>query len=364
MRSLVRMLLALVGFTLAAATGLWLQFRFHSLAWQVLTVALGLLALGTVGFLLVQRQSSEATRLPAGAIWRLLAFGIGLLALSCAASGTWLAYQRAQGIVHPARTRPWRTPASVGIRNYQEVSFLSADGLRLRGWYIPPRNGAVVIFVHGLGSNRGQLLDDARMLYDHGYGSLLYDSRNSGESEGEVTTLGLQEMNDVDGAVEFVLAQPGGEATRIGLFGHSMGGATVILAGARNGRVGVVIAASAYTAVEDNIGSGLRHLTGLPAFPFAPLVVFFGEREVGMEIAQVRPVDVIGSISPRAVLVVHGAKDEVIPVSNAYELYAAAGEPRDLYILGSGGHADLLQADPEDYERRIIGFLEHHLLGR
>ncbi len=364
MGPLARLRLLSMGFAFAAAIGLWLQFRLHSFAWQVLTVALGLLALGTVGYLLLQCQSSEATRLSTTGVWRLLAFGIVLLVLSVGASGTWLAYRRAHGIVHPARTMPWRTPASLGMNDYREVTFFSADGLRLRGWYIAPRNGAVVMFIHGLGSNRGQLLDDARMLYDHGYGCLLYDSRNSGESEGEVTTLGLQEVNDVDGAVEFVLAQPGGEAARIGLFGHSMGGATAILAGARNERVGAVIAASAYTALEDNIGSGLRHLTGLPAFPFAPLVVFFGEQEVGMEIAQVRPVDVIGSISPRAVLLVHGAKDEVVPVSNAYQLYAAAGEPRDLYVVGDGGHADLLQADTENYERRVVGFLERYLVGR
>lgn len=360
----MRVILLSVSLALAAGIGLWLLSRFYSLPLQILTGGLGLLAFGIAAYALAKRQASETTKLPARGIWHLVFFGIVLSALACAAVGTWLAYRRAHDIVHPARIPADRTPASAGMHEYREVRFATADGLTLRGWYIPPRNGAVVIFVHGLGSNRGQLLDDAGILYAHGYGALLYDSRNSGASEGETTTFGLQETYDVDAAVQFVLAQPGVEAGRIGLLGHSMGGATVILAGARNEQVNAVIAQSTYTSLEDTIRASLRQMTGLPAFPFAPLVVFFGERETGIEIEQVRPVDAIGSISPRAVLVVHGAVDELVPVSHAYQLYAAAGEPREMYIIANAGHGGLSQADPEEYERRIVGFLQRYLLRR
>ena len=362
-RAQLKSLLLSVLFASIAGVGLWLEARLHFTLLRVLTVSFGILAVGTVIYALWKRQTSPATRLSSKAFRRLWVCGFTLLALTFVALGTKLAHDRAYGLVHPGRSLAERTLESVGISKYQVVSFPSADGLTLHGWYVPPRNGAVMIFVHGLGGNRSELLDDARLLAEHGYGALLFDLRNSGESEGQITTLGLQEVNDVEGAVEFVRAQPGVDPDRMGLFGHSMGGATVILAGARNPQVTVVVAQSAYTSIEDNISDSLRQLIGLPPFPFAPLVVFFGEREAGVNMGQVRPVDEIASLSPRPVLLVHGAQDEVVPVTNAYDLYAAAREPKEIYVIANAGHAGLPQAEPEEYERRIVGFLDETWIG-
>jgi len=357
------LLLLSVMLTLATGLGLWLESRLPSTLLRAGTVIMGLLASGVVAYAFWKRQASESTRLSAGSIWKLALFGGVMLLLTSGGVGTRLAYQRAYDIVHPARNIATRMPESVGITNYRTVSFVAPDGVRLRGWYAPPGNGAVIILVHGLGANRAQLLDDAGILYAHGYGVLLYDSRNCGESEGTLTTLGLQEVNDVEGAVAFILAESEEEKPRIGLLGHSMGGATVLMAGARNERVRAVIAQSTYTSLEENIGSSLQQLTGLPPFPFAPLVVYFGEQQSGMEIGQVKPIEVIGELSPRAVLLVHGALDELVAVSNVHALYAAAGEPRELYVIANAGHGGLPQAGAEEYERRVVGFLEQNLLG-
>jgi fermentation-respiration switch protein FrsA (DUF1100 family) len=126
--------------------------------------------------------------------------------------------------------------------------------------------------------------------------------------------------------------------------------------------VRAVVAQSAYTSLEDNIADSFQRFTGLPPFPFAPLVVFFGEREAGGNIAQVRPMDAIASLSPRPVLLVHGARDELVPVSNAYALYAAAREPKEIYVIADAEHLGLAQVEPEEYERRVIGFLDEYLL--
>ena len=126
--------------------------------------------------------------------------------------------------------------------------------------------------------------------------------------------------------------------------------------------VKAVIAQSTFTSVEDNISDSFKALTGLPPFPFAPLVVWFGEREAGVDISQVSPLDEIEAISPRAVLIVHGELDELIPVENAHRLYAAAGEPKELYVIANAGHSELPQAQPEEYRKRIVGFFDRHLL--
>ncbi|MFQ6101606.1 MAG: alpha/beta hydrolase [Anaerolineae bacterium] len=310
----------------------------------------------------------RTSRRPPGYWRRLFLFGLSALLLGLALSvvfgGLWLAHERALGLVRPGRTLPQRTPADVGITHWRDVSFESQDGLMLSGWYVATENGATVILVHGLGSNREELLDEAALLVAEGYGVLLFDLRSSGASEGDLTTLGYLEVLDVGGALAFVLAQPESDAERVGLLGHSMGGATAILAAARYPQVRAVVAESAYTSVEDNVSDSVEALTGLPAFPFAPFVVWFGERETGLDIKQVSPIEAIGILSPRPILLVHGELDAAISVENGRRLYAAAGEPKELYVIPNAGHGGFLQAQPEEYPRRVVGFFDRYLLHR
>jgi uncharacterized protein len=350
--------------TVVAGIGLWLESQVRSPFLQTIVGVLCLAAFGTAASALIRRLSADERRLSVRALWKFALSSTLIFMLVLGGSGTWLAYSRASDIVRPARVQATRTPQAAGITDYQEVSFASTDGLTLRGWYIPTQNGAVVIFVHGLGSNRGMFWDDVGILHRHGYGMLLFDLRNSGESDGEITTMGLQESRDVDGAVAFALSQPGVDADKVAVFGHSMGGATAILAAARNPAISAVIAQSAYTSLEDNISASIRQLTGLPAFPFAPLVVFFGEQQSGMQIRQVRPVDDIGAISPRPVLLVHGAQDKLVQVSNVYKLYEAAAQPKEIFVIENAGHGGFLQASPDEYEQRIINFLQWSLFER
>lgn len=347
---------------LVAALSVWLALRFNSniLAWA--SVVSGAGAAASVVAALRRRQASAS--FPRAGWLRLIAFAAAGILSAAVITGVWLAYNRAYVLVHPGRAPITRTPADAGMADYQPVSFESPDGLALKGWYVPTKNGAVVILVHGLGGTRTELLDDGALLAARGYGILAFDLRNSGESEGVVTTFGWMEVGDVRAAVDFVAAQPGVDGGRIGLMGHSMGGATAIMAAARIPEIKAVIAESAYTSIEDNIENGVEKLTGLPPFPFAPLVVFFGEREAGIDMAQVSPVTDIPTISPRPILLVHGALDETIPVSNSYALFDAAREPKELYVIENAGHGMLPQTGGEEYVKWVVGFFDRYLLKR
>jgi len=297
--------------------------------------------------------------------WRNLAlFTITLLLLIAIILGTYLAHSRAMLLVYPGRTQPLRTPSDVGLDPWHEVSFPSTDGLLLSAWYIPVKDEEptpALIYVHGLGSNREGLLDQAKLLYDHGYSALLLDLRNHGHSEGTLSTMGYQEIMDVEGAIDFLLDQPEIDKERIGLVGHSLCAGVVIRAAARFPVLKATVAESAFTSLEDNIKEGVRQLTGLPPFPFAPLVIFFGELETGLDIHQLRPIDDLAQISPRAIMFIHGKNDPVVVVSNSQNLFNAAQEPKALYIVDDASHGGLMEADPEEFERQIVRFLDTHL---
>ena len=105
--------------------------------------------------------------------------------------------------------QPTRVPVTAADRAhalqrlgpFEDVQFTTADGVTLRGWYKPARNGAAVIFVHGGGNNRLWFLPEAAALVRSGFGVLLFDSRANGESAGALQSWGDHEPADARAAL-------------------------------------------------------------------------------------------------------------------------------------------------------------------
>lgn len=271
----------------------------------------------------------------------------------------------AHNYTHPARYPVGGSPADLGL-TYEAVTFPSADGLSLAGWFIfaaeGQENGAAIILCHGYGGNRIGPLPEAAILTRHGYSALLFDFRGHGESDGDLVTLGYDEVQDVRGAVAYLLARPDVAPNRIGVLGHSMGGATVIRAAAQIPEIRAVVTEGAYASLADTIANDFTNLTGLPKFPFAPLMVALGERQSDLDIKGVQPVDDIACISPRPVLLIHGLADTVIPPGNARRLYRAATEPKSLWQPEGVSHAASARQRPVEFEARVIAFFDEALL--
>ncbi len=274
------------------------------------------------------------------------------------------AYQAAMDTVHPPRLAPEPRPEAFGLA-YENVSFETDDDVTLQGWFIPPGGPerAALIVNPGHGDHRGQAITATAMLANHGYGVLTFDWRAVGESGGEFATVGLDEAEDVAAAVDWLAARPDVDPARIGALSRSAGAAAVIRAAADDPRLAAVVAETTFSSLQDMMNTGVEAKTGLPAFPFAPLIVYFSERETGREIAQNRPVDVIGRIAPRPVLIIRGGQDIWVPADNADKLFAAAGEPKELWDAPNAEHAVVQDAYPAEYERRIAGFFDRYLKG-
>ena len=80
---------------------------------------------------------------------------------------------------------------------------------------------------------------------------------------------------------------------------------------------------------------------------------------VGADVTKARPLDAIARISPRPILLIHSADDEnaTTPLEGAQKLFAAAGDPKELWVAPRGGHVGAINAFPDEYRARVVAFL-------
>jgi fermentation-respiration switch protein FrsA (DUF1100 family) len=259
-----------------------------------------------------------------------------------------------------------RTGPTIGVAGIpvQEVHFAATDGVRLAGWLaLASPTAPTIILVHGFKGSRASMLPWARLLYANGYNVLLYDSRGCGESEGWSIALGAREPEDVVGAVHYLQARPDLKLKRFGALGISLGAGIVLSAAAREPALSATVADSAWADEDpqlDRMASVPVGPVSLPVLPYEPAVV---DALIGAHLASARPVDEIGRIVPRAVLLIHSADDQnaTTPLSGERRLYAAAGAPKQQWIAPSGGHTGALFAHPDEYERRVLDFFSRYL---
>jgi fermentation-respiration switch protein FrsA (DUF1100 family) len=183
-------------------------------------------------------------------------------------------------------------------------------------------------------------------------------------SDGTLITFGRDEMKDLDAWYRFAAAEPGIDPDRIGIIGNSLGGSLAIEYAADHPGIRAVVTNSAFSSLSDTVETSVRFFTGLPPFPFAPLITFFAEREAHIRIADVDAKRWIGRLSPRPVLLMQGGADVVISTSSGQRLFDAARDPKTLWFDPQVGHAAFDTARPEEYERRVVTFFDRYLPGR
>ena len=258
------------------------------------------------------------------------------------------------------RNVPDETPADYGLP-YEDVT-VTSDGLKLAGWFVPSDNGAVIIMQHGYKSTRDELLNEAQMLHRHGYGALITSIRAHDYSEGEMITFGMYEVDDLEAWYQYLIARDDIDPDRIGMLGNSFGGMLAIEFTARNKNIGAVVAHSAFSSLNDTVETSVEYFSDLPAFPFAPMIVFWAERETGFKTEDIDATQWISQISPRPVFLMQGGADVVISPESGQLLYDAAGEPKELWYDPALGHVDFDKDYPAEFEQRVSEFFDTYLL--
>ncbi len=261
------------------------------------------------------------------------------------------------------RKLPTETPADYNLP-YEDVTITTPDGLKLVGWFVPSENGAVIIMQHGYKSTRKELLNEAEMMHRHGYGILLTTVRAHDGSDGEMITFGMNEVNDMEAWYQYLLTRTDIDPGRLGILGNSYGGMLAIQFAAQNENIKAVVADCAFSSLNDTVETSVEYFTDLPAFPFAPLIVFWAERETGFQTDDIDATQWIAQISPRPVFLMQGGADVVISADSGQRLYDAAGEPKELWFDPALGHVDFDTERAAEFEQRVAAFFDQYLLGK
>ncbi|MBN1658310.1 MAG: alpha/beta fold hydrolase [Anaerolineae bacterium] len=262
--------------------------------------------------------------------------------------------------VHPARTAISLTPASAGLA-YEEVSLMTRDGLRLKAWSIPSRNGAAVIAVHGHSGNRSHTLLHARALAEAGYGVLAFDMRAHGESEGAKFATGWDSDLDVLAAVEYLETRADVEPGRIGALGLSAGATAVIYAAASTERIQAIVAdGTPLGATADTLQPILPELR--PFFFMTPanwVEQEMIERFSGYPGA--RPIkEHVPLIAPRPILFI-AAGNDWLESAVARRYHSLASPQAKIWIVPGANHLEGIATYPEEYAARLRSFFDAHL---
>jgi dipeptidyl aminopeptidase/acylaminoacyl peptidase len=281
----------------------------------------------------------------------------GLVVLSLASLGAigWVGSERA---LHPEYHRYEWSLGTFPDLDHENIQIRTADNVLLYGRFFPGAHSSLVILASGYGDTQDQMLSIAEFLHSAGFGVLTYNSRGRPPSGGRYVTVGALEQKDVVSVVNYAVGRSDVDANRIGVLGISMGGASAILAAAKDKRIRAVVDDSGFSDGPRVIATAFEHFVHLPAFPFAPITVAIADSRAGIDITRVRPIDVVAEISPRPLLIIHDQGDPVALADNSLRNFAAAGQPKQLWLVPGSGHADAQIIAKSQYQSRVTSFFE------
>lgn len=283
----------------------------------------------------------RATRVLAGIAALLLVAVVGSLLIG-------------QALISPVPRAIGAPPPALGARDIRLDSPLGP----IAGWFIrgQPDKGSLLL-LHGVRSDRRQMLPRAAWLKQLGYSVLLIDLPAHGQSSGDHITYGVNEAKAVDAAVAFLEQQSPGRP--IAIIGVSLGAASAVLSGA-NHHVTAMVLESMFPTLDDAVGNRLAIRLGTPGRYLAPLLLWQVPLRLHISTDALRPIDRLPRLGV-PVLIASGATDRYTSLGEARALYRAASTPKQFWEVPGAAHVDLYRYDPYDYQRVVGDFIGPHL---
>lgn len=223
----------------------------------------------------------------------------------------------------------------------EDVTFKSANGKTLHGLYFN-RDGAKQVFLlsHGNAGNVAHRLVHAIHMLNLGASVMVYDYQGYGQSEGDPSVKGIVE--DGVAAYDFLTKDKGWKAGQVIAYGESLGCAVACQI-AKQRELAAIVLQSGFASLPGAARDRFIWLNLFPDFTFPQ--------------PQLNNCEILAH-RHTPLLIVHGAKDNILPVKYAEQMFAAAAEPKRLVKLKNSGHNDVMDADLKDYLAAMTSFLK------
>lgn len=240
--------------------------------------------------------------------------------------------------------------------SFQTIYLKTKDNLTLEAWYIKADNaiGTVCLF-HGHGGTKSGVFKESETFKEMGFSTLLLDFRAHGNSEGNTTTIGFDESEDVKLAYDYIKTK--GEKNIV-LWGISMGASTITKSiYDYQLKPQKVILEMPFGTIEDAVEGRLK-LMGLPPQPIATLLTFWGGAEHGFWAFGMKPQEFVKNISC-PVLLQWGKNDPRVTKSEEDILFSNIPGPNKKFVVyENAAHESLCKKEPVKWKTEVAAFLK------
>ena len=233
----------------------------------------------------------------------------------------------------------FQLPSDRGL-DFEDVFFQAADGVKLHGWFVPGRTETTLVWFHGNAGNIGHRVDNIAELHKRlGLNVFIFDYRGYGKSEGRASEKGT--YLDAEAALKYLMSRADLAGHKLVLFGRSMGCAVAAEAATRNDAYALILE-SGFTSVG---AMARRH------YPFLPGIGALVRTRYDT-LAKLKQVGV-------PVMVLHGDRDDIVPLEMGRELFEAAKPPKRFYLIPGAGHNDTYVVGGTAYYDALASFLQN-----
>jgi pimeloyl-ACP methyl ester carboxylesterase len=203
---------------------------------------------------------------------------------------------------------------------YEELAIATDDGERLHGWWVPASapGAAPVLLCHGNGGNVSDRVPHVAFLEAAGFDVLLFDYRGYGRSTGRPSETGT--YRDARAARRALLERAGSDGVLY--LGESLGAAVALELAHHHPPAGLILQ-SPFTSIRD-----MARLH----YPVVPRALV---PDAYPSLRLIRSLEI-------PLLVLHGERDDIVPLLHGEELYEAATCPKRLVRFPDAGHNDLI----------------------
>ena len=261
-------------------------------------------------------------------------------------------------ILYPRRLKSEKTPADVQLP-YERLTVSGQDSVPIEGYWVGRGDSTrrtTIILLHGIGNNKESWLGTAAWLWKEGFSTVMIDLRAHGCSGGNYCSYGQCEKNDVAAVTEYLLARD--SSLKVGVWGHSLGGAVALQSLACEPRLAFGVVESTFADFRSTVYDYQWRMFKIASHTFADDAIARAAEQAHFIPDSIKPFEAAEHIT-QPVFMGHGDQDEKISIEYGRKNFAhLASTDKQFYVVQGGHHSDISAAGGEAYRNAILSFLK------